>query len=115
VGRIPQQRQHMGACRPNPCPRPDKALSKAALAIYKNPMNDGRDKMRSLPQTVMTKPKQLSSATAPLKLTTFEFQPNLQPRQFFFLWVYNQPLDHALVHTWFCKNYSCPYHHSYGS
>jgi hypothetical protein len=31
------------------------------------------------------------------------------------LWVYDQPPDHALVHAWFCKNYSCPYHHPYSS
>jgi hypothetical protein len=31
------------------------------------------------------------------------------------LWIYNQPSDHALIHTWFCKNYSYPYHHPYGS
>jgi hypothetical protein len=31
------------------------------------------------------------------------------------LWVYDQPPDHALVHTYFCKNYSCPYHHPYRS
>jgi hypothetical protein len=71
--------------------------------------------MRSLPHTVATKLKPLSSDTTPLKVTVFQFQPNLQLRQFFFLWVYDQPSNHALVHTWFCKNYSCLYHHPYGS
>jgi hypothetical protein len=71
--------------------------------------------MRSLPRTVAIKPKHLSTETTPLRLTAFEFQPNLQSQQFFFLWVYNQPPDHTLVHTWFCKNYSCPYHHPYRS
>jgi hypothetical protein len=105
----------MGACRPNPRPRPDKTLSKAASTVYKNPMNNDSSKMHSLPQMIMTKPKQLSRETIPLKPTMFEFQPNLQPQHFFFLWVYDQPLDHALVHVWFGKNYSCPYHHPYSS
>jgi hypothetical protein len=71
--------------------------------------------MRTLPHTVAVKSKPLSPDTVPLKVTVFQFQPNLQPRQFFFLWVYDQPPDHALIHTYFCKNYSCPYHHPYGS
>jgi hypothetical protein len=35
--------------------------------------------MHSLPRIVATKSKQLSSETTPLKIVTFEFQPNLQP------------------------------------
>jgi hypothetical protein len=70
--------------------------------------------MPALLQAIATKPKPLSDSTRLLKKTTFEFQPGLQPQQFFFLWFYNQPPDHALLHTYYCQNYSCPYHHPYG-
>jgi hypothetical protein len=59
--------------------------------------------MCTLLQTVATKSKPLSTNTAPLRKITFEFQPDLQPQQFFFLWFYDQSPDHTLQHTYFCN------------
>jgi hypothetical protein len=50
-------------------------------------------------------------------LPQFEFVPNESFRHFWFFFSNAHEVDrsHALQHSWFCKNYSCPFHHPYGS
>ena len=47
--------------------------------------------------------------------TKFKFIPQQGFRQFYFLFSNKLPESHSLLHTYFCKNYSCPWHHPYGS
>jgi hypothetical protein len=47
----------------------------------------------------------------------FEFAPNESFHHFWFFFSNAHQVDrsHALQHSWFCKDYSCPFHHPYGS
>jgi hypothetical protein len=54
--------------------------------------------------------------TYPYDLPHFEFVPDESFRHFWFYFSNAHEVDrsHALQHSWFCKNYSCPFHHPYG-
>ena len=50
-------------------------------------------------------------------LPQFEFIPDESFRHFWFFFSNAHEVDrtHALQHSWFCKNYLCPFHHPYRS
>jgi hypothetical protein len=53
--------------------------------------------------------------TYPYTIPQFKFVPKESFRHFWFFFSNAHEVDrsHPLQHSWFCKNYSCPFHHPY--
>jgi hypothetical protein len=52
-----------------------------------------------------------SPDTRKIKLTQFDFAPKQGLHRFYFLFSNKLPQSHIREHSFFCKNYSCPFHH----